>query len=243
MTWHAGGALSRGAGGRVQQEHAVGQHAAHLPQRRQELWREQPPGGGAGQGDKGVVREERLQRVHDGPDRAQGARARYPGARDGRYPGAGRNWGGHGSGGTAAPGLATSTQRGSRLGVSGLGARSGPSGRPGRQARRWRGWWPRGGAQVQQGTGDNHAVSAMKFGILKQFVSLGWAVLLSDVDIAILQVRARWAGRLWCGHAARRHVPDARAWGRCWIHLAHLAAEPVSAPVPGLGRGGADGRV
>ena len=28
----------------------------------------------------------------------------------------------------------------------------------------------------------------MKFGILKQFVELGWAPLLSDVDIAILQV-------------------------------------------------------
>ena len=26
----------------------------------------------------------------------------------------------------------------------------------------------------QQGTGDNHAVSAMKFGILKQFLDLGW---------------------------------------------------------------------
>ncbi|GFR47051.1 hypothetical protein Agub_g8736, partial [Astrephomene gubernaculifera] len=42
-------------------------------------------------------------------------------------------------------------------------------------------------ASVQQGTGDNHAVSAMKFGILKKFVELGWAVLLSDVDIAIFQ--------------------------------------------------------
>lgn len=30
----------------------------------------------------------------------------------------------------------------------------------------------------------------MKFGILKHFVKLGWAVLLSDVDIAVLQVRA-----------------------------------------------------
>lgn len=41
--------------------------------------------------------------------------------------------------------------------------------------------------KAQQGTGDNHAVSAMKFGILKSFVELGWAVLLSDVDIAVLQ--------------------------------------------------------
>lgn len=28
----------------------------------------------------------------------------------------------------------------------------------------------------------------MKFGILKRFVELGWAVLLSDVDISVLQV-------------------------------------------------------
>jgi hypothetical protein len=41
--------------------------------------------------------------------------------------------------------------------------------------------------KAQAGTGDNHAVSAMKFGIIKRFVDLGWAVLLSDVDIAILQ--------------------------------------------------------
>lgn len=44
--------------------------------------------------------------------------------------------------------------------------------------------------QAQKGTGDNHAVSAMKFGILRRFVELGWAVLLADVDIAVLQVRA-----------------------------------------------------
>lgn len=41
--------------------------------------------------------------------------------------------------------------------------------------------------KAQKGTGDNHAVSAMKFGILKRFVELGWAVLLSDVDISVLQ--------------------------------------------------------
>mmetsp|Transcript_23 Transcript_23/g.50 ORF Transcript_23/g.50 Transcript_23/m.50 type:complete len:368 (+) Transcript_23:166-1269(+) len=41
--------------------------------------------------------------------------------------------------------------------------------------------------KAQTGTGDNHAVSAMKFGILKYFVELGWSVMLSDVDIAILQ--------------------------------------------------------
>lgn len=41
--------------------------------------------------------------------------------------------------------------------------------------------------KAQANTGENHAVSAMKFGILKRFLDLGWSVLLSDVDIAILQ--------------------------------------------------------
>mmetsp|Transcript_728 Transcript_728/g.1991 ORF Transcript_728/g.1991 Transcript_728/m.1991 type:complete len:392 (-) Transcript_728:462-1637(-) len=41
--------------------------------------------------------------------------------------------------------------------------------------------------KAQADTGENHAVSAMKFGILRQFLDLGWSVLLSDIDIAILQ--------------------------------------------------------
>ena len=40
---------------------------------------------------------------------------------------------------------------------------------------------------AQSDTGANHAVSAMKFGILRHFLKLGYSVLLSDVDIAILQ--------------------------------------------------------
>ncbi|KAG2497438.1 hypothetical protein HYH03_004593 [Edaphochlamys debaryana] len=42
-------------------------------------------------------------------------------------------------------------------------------------------------AEVHKGTGDNHAVSALKFGILTKFIELGWSVLLSDVDICIFQ--------------------------------------------------------
>jgi hypothetical protein len=38
-------------------------------------------------------------------------------------------------------------------------------------------------AAVQQGTGSNHAVSALKFGVLAEFLKLGWNVLLSDVDV------------------------------------------------------------
>ena len=42
-------------------------------------------------------------------------------------------------------------------------------------------------SKSQKETGENHAVSALKFGILKRFLQLGWAVLLSDLDIAVLQ--------------------------------------------------------
>ncbi|KAL0037045.1 hypothetical protein WJX77_010367 [Trebouxia sp. C0004] len=39
----------------------------------------------------------------------------------------------------------------------------------------------------QEGTGDNHAISALKFKILQEFLELNWHVLLSDVDIVTLQ--------------------------------------------------------
>lgn len=40
---------------------------------------------------------------------------------------------------------------------------------------------------TQKRTGDNHAISAMKYEIVEEFLSLGWNVLLSDVDIVIVQ--------------------------------------------------------
>lgn len=42
-------------------------------------------------------------------------------------------------------------------------------------------------SKSQADTGANHAVSALKFGIIKKFLMLGWAVLLSDIDICVLQ--------------------------------------------------------
>ena len=42
-------------------------------------------------------------------------------------------------------------------------------------------------AEAQAGTGSNHAVSALKFGILAEFLKLGWSVLLSDVDIVTVE--------------------------------------------------------
>ena len=39
----------------------------------------------------------------------------------------------------------------------------------------------------QKNVGENHAVSGLKFRILRRFLDLGYAVLLSDVDIVTLQ--------------------------------------------------------
>lgn len=40
---------------------------------------------------------------------------------------------------------------------------------------------------VQHGTGDNHAISAKKYGIILEVIDLGWNVFLSDADVVILQ--------------------------------------------------------
>lgn len=45
--------------------------------------------------------------------------------------------------------------------------------------------------KAQEGTGDNHAISALKFKIIQEFLQLGWNVLLSDVDVIVVQVK-RW---------------------------------------------------
>ena len=44
--------------------------------------------------------------------------------------------------------------------------------------------------KAQEGTGDNHAISALKFKIIQEFLELGWNVLLSDVDVLVVQVRS-----------------------------------------------------
>ena len=41
----------------------------------------------------------------------------------------------------------------------------------------------------QKDTGENHAISALKFEIIREFLELGWNVLLSDIDIVVVQVR------------------------------------------------------
>ena len=44
-------------------------------------------------------------------------------------------------------------------------------------------------SKSQEATGDNHAVSSLKFRVLRHFLQLGYAVFLSDVDIVTLQAR------------------------------------------------------
>eukprot|EP00884_Botryococcus_braunii_P010704 jgi/Botrbrau1/19635/Bobra.0003s0005.1 len=41
--------------------------------------------------------------------------------------------------------------------------------------------------KVHEGTGANHAISALKYKIIREFLDLGWSVLLSDVDIVVVQ--------------------------------------------------------
>lgn len=43
----------------------------------------------------------------------------------------------------------------------------------------------------QANTGQNHAISALKFKILREFLQLGWNVLLSDIDVVVIQVCPR----------------------------------------------------
>ncbi len=42
-------------------------------------------------------------------------------------------------------------------------------------------------SKAQAGNGDNHAVSSLKFRVLRKFLALGYSVFLSDVDIVTLQ--------------------------------------------------------
>lgn len=73
-------------------------------------------------------------------------------------------------------------------------------------------------SKSQADTGANHAISALKFGIIKKFLQLGWSVLLSDIDVCVLQDPFKFlyrcaavtrgcgqlcegSGGLACGHA------------------------------------------
>ena len=51
----------------------------------------------------------------------------------------------------------------------------------------------------QKNTGSNHAISALKFKIIKEFLDLGYSVLLSDIDIVWLDVRGLQTWLPACG--------------------------------------------
>jgi hypothetical protein len=57
-------------------------------------------------------------------------------------------------------------------------------------------------SKSQADTGSNHAISALKFGIIKKFLQLGWAVLLSDIDVCVLQDPFKFLYRQVFGRAA-----------------------------------------
>lgn len=50
-------------------------------------------------------------------------------------------------------------------------------------------------SEAQKGVGSNHAVSGLKFRVLRPMLDLGYAVLLSDVDIITLQNPFRYLHR------------------------------------------------
>lgn len=77
----------------------------------------------------------------------------------------------------------------------------------------------------QKNVGSNHAVSALKFRILTHFIKLGYAVLLSDVDIVTLQVGG---GRAGCAASRTPGAAPCHASG-----AVRAAARPqVLAPLP-----------
>jgi len=62
-------------------------------------------------------------------------------------------------------------------------------------------------SKAQEDTGANHAVSALKFGIIKKFLQLGWSVLLSDIDICVLQNPFKFLYRWEAERAATEAMP------------------------------------
>lgn len=67
----------------------------------------------------------------------------------------------------------------------------------------------------QEGTGDNHAISALKFKIILEFLELGWNVLLSDVDIVVVQVQMSVS---MCLAEIRTHILFYSVWASCTSH-------------------------
>ena len=94
--------------------------------------------------------------------------------------------------------------------------------------------------ESQKDVGENHAVSGLKFRILRRFLDLGYAVLLSDVDIVTVQARPR-RGMLLGPILSSCPVGLVSCWG--WggfgpgtrSGMQHFTAEPLASKL--LSRG------
>ena len=80
-------------------------------------------------------------------------------------------------------------------------------------------------SEAQKNVGSNHAVSGLKFKILRHFLQLGYSVLLSDVDIITLQNPFRHLHRDSDVEAMSDGWDNATAYGGC-CHLlyTHLSS-------------------
>ena len=58
----------------------------------------------------------------------------------------------------------------------------------------------------------NHAISALKFKIIREFLELGWNVLLSDVDVILIQVPAPKSVSCTTGPACARYSCRGPDW-------------------------------
>jgi Nucleotide-diphospho-sugar transferase len=79
---------------------------------------------------------------------------------------------------------------------------------------------------AQAGNGDNHAVSALKFRMLRHFLQLGYSVLLSDV-VRILQLLLQMPAR---GYMLGRYALRGVLSPRCANVIATLAGGAVDVP-------------
>jgi hypothetical protein len=68
-------------------------------------------------------------------------------------------------------------------------------------------------SKSQAGTGSNHAISALKFGIIKKFLQLGWSVLLSDIDVCVLQDPFKYLYRCGAAVTQQQHSSSSERTG------------------------------
>ena len=83
-------------------------------------------------------------------------------------------------------------------------------------------------SEAQKDVGSNHAVSGLKFRILRPILEMGYAVLLSDVDIVIVQNPFDHLHRDCDVEGMSDGWDNATAYGRRY-ELCHLCFLPLAA--------------